>query len=177
MRVLTICRVFSDPVTINKCILGFSSGGGKHLNAKIQGRGLWCKCKSIARGQDNPKESQSTSTPSYRWTKSLILPVYWLKNHFEQPVMCSRFSISTMEAPWQVCPRRKREYPFAAVKLAVQLLQIQEVHPVSHSSACNFCCFYLFFLPVLSRSSFTSRTPNKDQKTEQLFYFLLIQVL
>ena len=32
--------------------------------------------------------------------------------------------------------------------------------------------FYLFFLPVLSRPSFTSRTPNKDQKTEELFYFL-----
>ena len=39
-----------------------------------------------------------------------------------------------------------------------------------------FAVFYLFFLPVLSRSSFTSRTPNKDQKTEQLFYFLLVQV-
>ena len=36
--------------------------------------------------------------------------------------------------------------------------------------------FYLFFLPVLSRPSFTSRTPNKDQKTEQLFYFQLVQV-
>ena len=36
--------------------------------------------------------------------------------------------------------------------------------------------FYLFFLPVLSRPSFTSRTPNKDQKTEELFYFLLVQV-
>ena len=36
--------------------------------------------------------------------------------------------------------------------------------------------FYIFFLPVLSRSPFTSRTPNKDQKTEQLFYFLLVQV-
>ena len=39
-----------------------------------------------------------------------------------------------------------------------------------------FAVFYPFFLPVLSRSSFTSRTPNKDQKTEQLFYFLLVQV-
>ena len=39
-----------------------------------------------------------------------------------------------------------------------------------------FAVFYLFFLPVLSRPSFTSRTPNKDQKTEQLFYFQLVQV-
>ena len=38
-----------------------------------------------------------------------------------------------------------------------------------------FAVFYLFFLPVLSRPSFTSRTPNKDQKTEQLFYFLLFK--
>ena len=38
-----------------------------------------------------------------------------------------------------------------------------------------FAVFYLFFLPFLSRSPFTSRTPNKDQKTEQLFYFLLVQ--
>ena len=33
-----------------------------------------------------------------------------------------------------------------AVKPAVQLLQIQEVRPVSHSSACNFCCFLSIFL-------------------------------
>ena len=31
-----------------------------------------------------------------------------------------------------------------------------------------FAVFYLFFLPVLSRPSFTTRTPNKDQETEQL---------
>ena len=64
----------------------------------------------------------------------------------------------------------------SAVKPVIQLLQIQEVHPGPHSSAWNFCCFYLFFIPVLYRPSFTSRTPNKDQKIEQLFYFLLIQV-
>ena len=34
----------------------------------------------------------------------------------------------------------------AAVKPAVQLLQIQEVHPVAHSSACNFCRFLSIFL-------------------------------
>ena len=36
--------------------------------------------------------------------------------------------------------------------------------------------FIYIFLPVLSRPSFTSRTPNKDQKLEQ-FYFLFVQVL
>ena len=56
----------------------------------------------------------------------------------------------------------------AVVRPVVQLLQIQEVHPVAHSSAYNFCFFYL---PVLSRPSFTSRTPNKDQKTEKLSTF------
>ena len=64
-----------------------------------------------------------------------------------------------------------------AVKPAVQLLQIQEVHPVAHSNACNFCSSLSIFLLVLSRPSFTSRTPNKDKKTEQLFYFLRVQVL
>ena len=39
-----------------------------------------------------------------------------------------------------------------------------------------FAVFYLFFLLVLSRPPFTSRTPNKDQKTEEHFYFLLVQV-
>ena len=39
-----------------------------------------------------------------------------------------------------------------------------------------FAVFIYFFIPVLSRSSFTSRTPNKDQKIKQLFYFLLVQV-
>ena len=33
----------------------------------------------------------------------------------------------------------------SAVKPAVQLLQIQEVHPVAHSSACNFCRFLSIF--------------------------------
>ena len=37
-----------------------------------------------------------------------------------------------------------------------------------------FAFFYLFFLPALSKPS---RTPNKHHKTEQLFYFLFIQVL
>ena len=40
-----------------------------------------------------------------------------------------------------------------------------------------FAIFHLFFLLVLSRPSFTSRTPNKDQKTEQFFYVLLVQVI
>ena len=56
----------------------------------------------------------------------------------------------------------------AVVKPVVQLLQIQEVHPGPRSNACNFCRSYLFFIPVLSRSYFTSRTPDKDQKIEQL---------
>ena len=40
-----------------------------------------------------------------------------------------------------------------------------------------FAILYLFFIPVLSRPLFTFRTPNKDQKTEQLFYFLFIHVI
>ena len=40
-----------------------------------------------------------------------------------------------------------------------------------------FAVLYRFFLPVLSRPFFTSRTPNKDQKTEQLFYLLFAQIL
>ena len=40
-------------------------------------------------------------------------------------------------------------YPRAAVKPAVQLLQIQEVHPVAHSSACNFCRFFIYFSYLL----------------------------
>ena len=59
--------------------------------------------------------------------------------------------------------------PNTAIKPAIQ---IQKVHPVAHSSACN-----PFFLPVSSRQSFTFRTPDKDQKTEELFYFLLVQIL
>jgi hypothetical protein len=58
------------------------------------------------------------------------------------------------------------------------LCEQKERSLVAHSSACNFFCrFCLFLLRVLSRPSFISRTPNKDQKTEQLFYFLLVQFL
>ena len=59
-----------------------------------------------------------------------------------------------------------------AVKPAVQLLQIQEVHPGPHSQCMQFffAVFIYFFIPVLSKLSFTFRTPNKDQKIEQLFF-------
>ena len=40
-----------------------------------------------------------------------------------------------------------------------------------------FAVFIYIFIPVLSRSYFTSRTPDKDQKIEQLFYYILVQVL
>ena len=36
-----------------------------------------------------------------------------------------------------------------AVRPAVQLLQIQEVHPVPHSNACNFCRFLIYFSYLL----------------------------
>ena len=73
----------------------------------------------------------------------------------------------------------------------VYLEEMREEQPLSQRSNCCrsrkcirwhipvhaiFAVFYLFFLFVLSRPSFTSRTPNKDQKTEELFYFLLVQV-
>ena len=66
-------------------------------------------------------------------------------------------------------------YLLTAVKPAVQLLQIQEVHLGATFQCMQFFAVYiLFFLPVLSRLSFTSRTPNKDQKIEQLVYFHLV---
>ena len=37
-----------------------------------------------------------------------------------------------------------------------------------------FAIFFCFFVPVLSRSYFTSRTPDKEQRIKQLFYFLLV---
>ena len=39
-----------------------------------------------------------------------------------------------------------------------------------------FVIFIYLFIPVLSRSYFTTRTPDKDQKIEQHFYFFLVQV-
>ena len=52
--------------------------------------------------------------------------------------------------------------------------------PGSASGATFLCMQFLpffiyFFIPVLSRSYFTSMTPDKDQKIEQLFYFLLVR--
>ena len=38
-----------------------------------------------------------------------------------------------------------------------------------------FAVFIFFFIPVLSRPSFTSMTPDKDQKKDKHFYFPLIQ--
>ena len=58
---------------------------------------------------------------------------------------------------------------------SVQLLQII---PGAYFNACIFYLFFdLFYIPVLSRSCIFSRTPDKDQKIEPLFYFLLIHVL
>ena len=54
---------------------------------------------------------------------------------------------------------------YASVPKHVQVLQIQEVHPVVHPA------ILAIFL------TWSSRTPNKDQKTEQLFCILLVHVL
>ena len=54
---------------------------------------------------------------------------------------------------------------------SVQLLQIIP------GAYFNACFFNLFYIPALSRSCIFSRTPDKDQKIEPLFYFLLIHVL
>ena len=39
-----------------------------------------------------------------------------------------------------------------------------------------FTIFISFFIPVLSRPSFTSRTPNNNQEIKQLFYVFLVQI-
>jgi D-alanyl-lipoteichoic acid acyltransferase DltB (MBOAT superfamily) len=101
-------------------------------------------------------------------------------NQYEQRLERSKELVLNMDKPWNTLDVDDNGYSFcaySAVKPAVQLLQIQEVHREAHSSACNFCRFYLFFLPVVSRPSFTSRILNKDHKTEELFYFFLVQVL
>ena len=41
----------------------------------------------------------------------------------------------------------------------------------------QFFAFLFIFPPVISRPSFTSWTPNEYQRREQLFYYLVIQVL
>ena len=58
----------------------------------------------------------------------------------------------------------------AVVKPAVQLLQIQEVHPVAHSSACNFCRFfiyfsYLFYLSHLSLLGHQTKTRRQSNSS------------
>ena len=55
------------------------------------------------------------------------------------------------------------------VKPAVQLLQIQEMHPVAHSSACNFfiCYSYLFYLGHLSLLRLQTRT--RRQRNSSIF--------
>ena len=56
----------------------------------------------------------------------------------------------------------------------VQALQIQAVHPGPHSNVCNSLpLLSFFFILVLYGSFFTSRTPNKDKKIEQLFFLLV----
>ena len=74
-------------------------------------------------------------------------------------------------------PGRISDHPKSAVRPVVQLLQIQKCIRCHIPMHAIFAIFYQFFLLVVSRSSFTSRTPNKDQKIEQFFYFLLVQVL
>ena len=52
--------------------------------------------------------------------------------------------------------------PASAVKPALHLLQIQEVHLVPH---CNFCSFYPFsYLSYLGHTSLIGLEPEKDQK-------------
>ena len=78
------------------------------------------------------------------------------------------FDLGTDEARNQ--PPKSFKEDFAAVKPAVQLLQIQEVHPVAHSSACNFCRFFIYFsylfylghLSLLGHQTKTRRQSNSS---------------
>ena len=58
----------------------------------------------------------------------------------------------------------------------VQTLQIQGEHLGHILMHVILAVFIYIFIPVLSRSCFTFRTPD-DQKIEELFYFLLVYVL
>ena len=52
---------------------------------------------------------------------------------------------------------------FIWIFLRNQLLQIQEVHPGSHSNAWNFCCFHLYnFITILSWPFVTPKTKRKS---------------
>ena len=92
-------------------------------------------------------------------------------NVHHQILMTTCISPPDNSTPTQMRAKVVDDLHIPAVKPAVQLLQIQEVHPVPHSSEQFFAVFMHIFLPILSRSSFTSRTPDKDQKTSTFFSF------
>ena len=102
---------------------------------------------------------------------SLVLSKLWEWSTTADSLLLSKFQEHKTLAGSAKCKRT-----IALSRPAVQLLQIQEVYLVPHSNACNFCHFLSIFL-VISRSSFTSRTPNKTQKIELLFYFLIVLFL
>ncbi len=63
-----------------------------------------------------------------------------------------------------------RELLSTAVKSVVQLLQIQEVHPMAHSSAYNFCRFfihfsYLFYVGHLSLLGLQTKTRRQSNSS------------
>ena len=69
-------------------------------------------------------------------------------------------------------------------QLTVVTPAVQNMYKRSRSRKCIqghipmhaiFAAFIYIFIPVLSRSYFTSRTPDKDQEIEQLIYSLLIK--
>ena len=74
-------------------------------------------------------------------------------------------------------------YPFSVQDFCTQLLGQRSKRRRSRKSKrsyiplCNFlAAYFLCFLQAADRSSFTFRTPNKDQKVGKLFQFVIVQV-
>ena len=170
-----------DPRPIELC--GKSNEHLKTLLGKVRGQGLGisllfdeeCRCWSTTTEQPltpvlPTKEQLRERVEEFK--KSLRMPPHQLREIEQSTREQSRSSL------WYSVRRYRIT---AVVKPAVQ-----NTYKRCRSRKCIrwhipvhaiFAVFYLIFLPVLSRPSFTSRTPNKDQKTEQLFYFKLVQVL
>ena len=94
-------------------------------------------------------EHSASPEPS-AYTKSTISTKHSIFLSFLH-LLYSAFCISQPLHPWRnLCLPELDVYPekewrYTAIKPAVQLLQIQEVHPVPHSNACNFWPFLFFF--------------------------------
>ena len=89
-----------------------------------------------------------------------------------------RFVLEVWGKDGNECPPKTLHQLCCEIFVFMPAVQVhQYIADPRSASGASFGTFTFKFLPILSRPFFSSRTPNRYQKIEQLFCFLFVHVL